>query len=792
MTIPAWLPAFPWRRQVRLRLPRGADARAVAGILGLILLLFREPLLLGRTFFERDIHLQWYGQAQSFVRSVSSGSWPVWDPFVSFGQPLWANPNNQILYPLTWLNLLLPPWRYYVVFVAFHTLLAALGLYVFGRRIGLSHGGSFVAAAVWTASGPLLSLVSLWNHLAGFAWLPWVLITEELALRSGQRRHALLWGASMAAQVFAGSPDALVMTQVLALGWLLRELRRPRIRSGLVSGAWAWGFALALSAAQWLPTLDLIRESVRRSLPADERMFWSLHPLGLIQVALPVFLGEIPLAPGWKALLTESREPLLRSLYLGMATVGLVGAAFAQRGHPLRPWCAAVGGTATLLALGEHTPAYGVAQWLIPPLQALRFPVKAVVLSGFCWALLAGMGFDAWMDARAFRRSWLFVVAPLGLMVALGCAGMTVAAGQGAEWEATTMRLAWATCLAAVTLVLAVWSATRRRPAWAAPALAVLALADLAGIHNALNPTAPAALFAYRPETLDHVPRSPSSRLYVYEYAYRGTSRQYLGRESAYLVVRRPPGLPSSQTEALALRTYLFPPVSGAWGILGSYDRDLLGLHPPHLAKLSGLLRPLEGTPGHLRLLQLGAVGQVVALHDAGLGDLIPLASLPSFFAEPIRVFRVPDPVPRVYAVGSSRVVDDPAALRALVDPGFDPHSQVLLATGQARNDPQFSGTARLSDARPDRVQVEADLARPGYVVLVDTYDSRWRAKVDGQGVTVLRANVAFRAVQVPAGRHRIEFVYRPPSLLLGLAISAAALLGGLPFLLRLSPFVEA
>ena len=184
-------------------------------------------------------------------------------------------------------------------------------------------------------------------------------------------------------------------------------------------------------------------------------------------------------------------------------------------------------------------------------------------------------------------------------------------------------------------------------------------------------------------------------------------------------------------------------------------------------------------------------MSEVVALHDAGLGDLTPLASLPSFFPEPIRVFRVPDPLPRVYAVGSSQVADGPAALQTLVDPSFDPHAQVVLATGQAREDSQFSGTARLSEARPDRVQIEADLARPGYVVLVDTYDAGWRATVDGQVVTVLRANVAFRAVQVPAGRHRVEFVYRPTSLLLGLWVSAAALLGGLAFLL-LPPSVAA
>jgi hypothetical protein len=41
-------------------------------------------------------------------------------------------------------------------------------------------------------------------------------------------------------------------------------------------------------------------------------------------------------------------------------------------------------------------------------------------------------------------------------------------------------------------------------------------------------------------------------------------------------------------------------------------------------------------------------------------------------------------------------------------------------------------------------------------------------------------ANLAFRAVEVRAGTHRIEYVYRPPWMLAGLALSAAAALAGL------------
>jgi uncharacterized membrane protein YfhO len=42
--------------------------------------------------------------------------------------------------------------------------------------------------------------------------------------------------------------------------------------------------------------------------------------------------------------------------------------------------------------------------------------------------------------------------------------------------------------------------------------------------------------------------------------------------------------------------------------------------------------------------------------------------------------------------------------------------------------------------------------------------------------VPVQRADVAFRAVAVPGGIHQVDFIYRPPALAWGAAISAATL----------------
>jgi uncharacterized membrane protein YfhO len=74
------------------------------------------------------------------------------------------------------------------------------------------------------------------------------------------------------------------------------------------------------------------------------------------------------------------------------------------------------------------------------------------------------------------------------------------------------------------------------------------------------------------------------------------------------------------------------------------------------------------------------------------------------------------------------------------------------------------------------RIVVRVDAAAPSLLVLAESAVPGWRAFVDGAETPVLRADEALRACAVPAGAHRVEFVYAAPGLRSGATVSALCL----------------
>ncbi|MCL6430715.1 MAG: YfhO family protein, partial [Anaerolineae bacterium] len=176
----------------------------------------------------------------------------------------------------------------------------------------------------------------------------------------------------------------------------------------------------------------------------------------------------------------------------------------------------------------------------------------------------------------------------------------------------------------------------------------------------------------------------------------------------------------------------------------------------------------------HLERLRLiGPGGSTWLLSElVGQGDHVLV-----YRSEDVAVFRNERAGPRAFLVHRARVARDEAeAQRLVLDGSFSPHEEVILLGGtelQGASAPGDDVTVEVY--RPELVRVRVRTAAEAYLVLADSYYPGWKARVDGREVALLRADVALRAVRVPAGEHVIEFTYDPLSWRLGLAVSLVA-----------------
>jgi hypothetical protein len=307
---------------------------------------------------------------------------------------------------------------------------------------------------------------------------------------------------------------------------------------------------------------------------------------------------------------------------------------------------------------------------------------------------------------------------------------------------------------------------SRAKPV-ATAAAAALALVELALQNRSINETADPAVFRRTPAVVEALRRDGRPRIYAWEPAAAAAPR-----------VRAPAGWSRRLAFASARQARLTPPLGSRFGLRGSFDPDIVLVEPAYVRELYGVFRRTEGSPVFVRFLRMAAVDRVISLHDAPGSGLLPDASVPSSsYDEPIRVWRVPDAVPRLSVVGGAKGLDGLAAVKRLLAADFDPAREVVVVGPRQEGSAAVPGHARFVQDRPDRIEVHASLQSPGWLVIADAFDPGWLARVDGRPTPLFRANLAFRAVAVGAGDHIVEMRYWPEGLSAGLALSGASLL---------------
>ncbi len=217
----------------------------------------------------RTVHLP---LAAFVADSLRSGEFPWWDPYTYCGTPIYANIQTALFYPPVFAATLVSTWlsadslpRLLAIAVVFQVFFAGVCTYFLLRRLGAQPAAAWIGGTMYELGCFFTSQSQHMGAMHGATWLPlaWLCV---IALRS---KFQWTWMAalsvSLAMTVLAGLPQVSVVAfgSVLFLAITLSVFGLARRRLPLqILILWLW--ALALSALQIVPTVELTNNSVAK------------------------------------------------------------------------------------------------------------------------------------------------------------------------------------------------------------------------------------------------------------------------------------------------------------------------------------------------------------------------------------------------------------------------------------------------------------------------------------------------------------------------------------------------
>ncbi|MGH2594131.1 MAG: YfhO family protein [Anaerolineae bacterium] len=727
------------------------DAAVVLVILAVWLLFYWRlftPIETDRVQFPSGDFTQQFLVFRSFaLDELRQGRLPLWMPCVDSGYPYQADPQSAFFYPPAMLNVLLHLVSGAAQFslsaleleAALHVLLAALLMAGFLQAEVRHRASALVGALAFGFGGYLTGYPLLQMAIVeAAAWLPLALWgARRLSMQAGPRSVALT-AAPLALSVLAGHPQTYTFIFYTVTVYFLYRAWRARLawRSAALRLIAVVGLAIVLSAVQLLPSFEYARLSTRAELSYVESGIG--FPLAdLIQFVLTGVVSQF------------------NPLYVGLLPLALAGLALGAARNRDKVFWVVLGSAGLLLSFGSNLAVFDPVYWFAPGYRLFRDQERHALIVALAMSVLAAYGADALLHSMSRRmRAWLrgemrwLAIGFVLLLIGLAVVSYLSWQGSSPGLPALPDRVALAVIALGASLgLLSLRSFRSARRRWLPVIMIAIVGFDLATANREVNWAAPHDPFPAQPAIAAIQADAPAAA------TFRIHNEQRL------------PGH--------LLCVHGLNEVGGITPIrLGHYNRFV------------------KTVPREVRwpLLNVRYVVTWRSVLDDHLGQPVDAALL-SQQGEgqaAIYVYRLNRDHPRAWVVHRVESRSDHAAIyAALAEPGFDPR-QVAYTSAPVHVEPA-AGADQVSFSALDPVYLglDVDLSSSGLLVVSEVNYPGWEATVNGVAAPVVEVDGLLRGVELAAGPSRVEFTYRPRSLLLGGLLSGVGFVAWLILLSR-------
>ncbi len=738
---------------------REASHALAALLFALCALALAFPWLSGEVTIPWDAKAHFQPQFAFLAHALHAGQSPAWTPNVFAGMPQIADPQSLIFAPFFLLAAALVPEPSFILEDAIVFAMLAMGgfaLIAYFKDRGWSAAGALVAALAFAFGGSAAWRIQHTGQIMSLSWLP---VALWLLARMFDRRSIAYGAAAGAAAAFMvlGRDQVAFLGALTLAAYVLYRLACDdapfaRALAPLAAAALAGAAIVVIPLAF---TLELAANSNRPEIDLDGAHKGSLPPASFLTLICANLFGtDGPLADFWGPPSGESDIFLARNMtdvYAGELTIVALIAALGRRFFTDREiiFFSGVAVFFALYALGRYTPAYAIF-YHVPGVDLWRRPADATFLFGFALAILAGYAVSRLERGEGLPLPWL-----TGAILAFFAIAAAYALGKGRlAMAASPLAISAAFALGALALVLAM-RARRLGGTALVLAVATLVTADLA-VNNGPNESTalpPGQFDVLRADSADPVLLFLKERLRESAAPDRRDRIELAAIDFHWPNATLVHGL-DHDLGYNPIRLKLFEDATGAGDHLALPEqREFSALYPAYRAPLSDLLG--------LRYIATGVPVEAIDKRYKP-GDLTELTQIGK-----VHIYENKSAFPRVFVATCAMHVDFAKMLKTGEWPEADYRETVLLEAPplchSRKGLPPDAAQAQITSYGNTEIVIEARAPQGGgWLVLNDVWHPWWFATLDGEAADIMRANVLFRAIPIPEGRHEARFVFAP------------------------------
>ncbi|NLF51799.1 MAG: YfhO family protein [Leptolinea sp.] len=751
-------------------------------ILAPIILLF-HVLIPGKTLYWGIMSLQFIPWHWEALRILQAGGLPLWNQWNGMGAPLLANYQSALVYPPTWLVLFAGwvggiqwmAWSHGLL-VVLHLVWAGLGMRRLTDFLGFRPFSQVVCGLGYGLSGYLVARGSFLTMIQAASWIPWILLAASQFAMPIKKRESgnltfspkaiVFLSLAFTGQWLSGHAQLAWYTLLFCMAWMaagalingggqkLRKIILPVGISGLL------GFLL--SSIQLIPTAEYFFQSQRAgAIDYATALSYSLWPWRFITFLLPDFFGN----PGngdywgygsyWEDAIYIGLLPIVFVIFIVIRSLSSWDKARKQPYSPFLWFSILSILIITTLALGWNTPIFPWLFQFVPTFGSFNGPTRWMIFVDICLLLLAGLGASEWSQHRVLSRKWvnLGIAGMSGLFVCIGFAWFT--------HPDITKSLMYSMLLSGF-LSLGYFTLARFKPAtsvrttWLSLIVFWFCL-DLLLAGFRLNPAVNVKEIFPDVEN-GNISAEDSGRVFI------ATEDERALRFNRFFLFEDIQPTPDLQN----ISSILLPNINILYstGFLNNFDPMIPGRFHEFIEEVD-----LAAPAIRDRYLALAGVktqanvnpfdARVVTWEQVDAFPQSRMLYCPQYNIDGDQVLK-----------GLRKAAAEDKLDTFLMVEGAIPALETCVISEDTGS--QVLET-KIYSARKNFEVI--DNPEPGWLVISDTWYPGWKAEIDGKPTEVLRSNYVFQSVEVPAGNHRIELVYDPTSLKVGVCFAIVGIL---------------